>query len=345
MIATLSMPQLGLIFFTFFSITWTLTPVFGFIARKFQILDFPTQDHKSHTSPVPYLGGLAIVLPYCVSGALALVFLDSYSVVGNAGLTFFGLALMISILGLLDDIYPLSAILRLILQFSFSILAIYAMSTADLLIGFFPNSEFNVLVSLLWFVTMINAFNFVDNMDGSVTGISLVASLSIFVIALLGNQAILTLLSLSLAGSCLGFLFWNRSPAKIFLGDSGSLFLGFAFAALTIMVEPTTKSSIGFLATPILLLAIPLFDIILVTLNRIYRKTSPFQGGRDHLAHRLLGFGLSKESAVAFIWFLTILTCSTAILLQIVGLVAERILIAFSGIFLTVAFFFLFKKH
>ena len=150
----------------------------------------------------------------------------------------------------------------------------------------------------MWIVGVTNAINLLDNMDALAAGVSAVAALSVFALAILGRQPVVATLAAAVAGACLGFLVYNRPPASIFMGDAGSLFLGFVLAILTINVSPAVFPPVSFLI-PLLLLAIPVLDTTVVTLARLRRGRPVSQGGRDHLSHRLAKRGLRRRTAVA----------------------------------------------
>ncbi|NBQ69897.1 MAG: undecaprenyl/decaprenyl-phosphate alpha-N-acetylglucosaminyl 1-phosphate transferase, partial [Nitrosomonadaceae bacterium] len=139
----------------------------------------------------------------------------------------------------------------------------------------------------LWVVTIINALNFIDNMDGLATSISMVASLALFILSYINNQYLVAALSLAIFASCLGFLFWNKKPASIYLGDAGSLYLGFLLAAISIRIDLDNDSTPIRALVLILILAIPVIDTTQVVVSRIVKGKSPFEGGRDHISHLL----------------------------------------------------------
>jgi UDP-GlcNAc:undecaprenyl-phosphate GlcNAc-1-phosphate transferase len=164
-------------------------------------------------------------------------------------------------------------------------------------------------------VTIINALNFIDNMDGLATSISIVSSLAMYIIAYLNNQYLVAALSLAIFASCLGFLFWNKRPASIYLGDAGALYLGFLLAAISIRIDLNNESVPIRVLVLILILAIPVIDITQVVISRLTRGKSPFQGGRDHISHLLLNRGLSQRAVLLILTFIATLFALSAILL------------------------------
>jgi UDP-GlcNAc:undecaprenyl-phosphate GlcNAc-1-phosphate transferase len=161
-------------------------------------------------------------------------------------------------------------------------------------IKLFDSSLLNSLVTSLWVVTIINALNFMDNMDGLATTLAIIISIALFIISYLNGQYLVAALCISIFGSCIGFFFWNKKPASIYLGDAGALYLGFLLAAILIRVDVNAPSEIVRATVPLLIFAIPIIDITQVVSNRIIKGKSPFEGGRDHLSHLLLNKGLSE---------------------------------------------------
>ena len=161
----------------------------------------------------------------------------------------------------------------------------------------------NILLSIFWLVGITNAFNFFDNLDGGAAGITVIASSSLFLLSSWSGQYLISSFCIALAGSALGFLFWNKNPAKIFLGDSGSLFIGFLLAVSLLQFQPRIESQFASALTPVFVLAIPIIDIIVAVISRLFRGVSIFQGGRDHLSHRLISKGLTRRESAHVLWF------------------------------------------
>jgi UDP-GlcNAc:undecaprenyl-phosphate GlcNAc-1-phosphate transferase len=157
----------------------------------------------------------------------------------------------------------------------------------------------------VWVVGICNSINFFDNLDGGAAGTSAISAIALTFIAVSGGQSLIASLSLVLAGATLGFLIWNRSPARIYMGDAGALFLGVLLATLTIRLNPDTNSTIASFSIPVLLLAVPILDTSVAVISRLRRKISPFQGGKDHLSHRLIRFGISRKKSAVSLWLLS----------------------------------------
>jgi len=288
-----------------------ITPVFRKIARVAKLLDYPG-GRKLQASPVAYLGGLAVTAPITL-GSLLVVFISISSDLKNQ--FFLGLilpSLAIAFIGLLDDLYQLPAWPRFIVQSGVGVITSLMLYLSDGGVQLFDNPWINGFLTSFWVVAIINALNFMDNMDGLATSLSIVTSLSLFILSYLNGQYLVAALCVAVFAACIGFLFWNRRPASIYLGDAGALYLGFLLAAISIRVDVNSDSEIIKVLVPLLIFAIPVTDITQVVISRVVKGKSPFVGGRDHLSHLLLNKGLNEDTV------LTVLTAS-ALTLSLIG--------------------------
>jgi UDP-GlcNAc:undecaprenyl-phosphate GlcNAc-1-phosphate transferase len=178
------------------------------------------------------------------------------------------------------------------------------------------SAVFDSVITVIWVVGICNSINFFDNLDGGAAGTVAISSIALAYLALSGDQYLIAALSTVTAGATLGFLVWNKSPAKIYMGDAGALFLGVLLATLTVRFEPTTHSLISAYFVPIFLLAIPILDTTVAVLSRIRRHISPFQGGQDHLSHRLIRAGCSRRTAAFSLWGLSALYAFIAVFIS-----------------------------
>jgi len=284
-----------------------LTPFFRAIARKANIFDHPG-GRKLQESPVAYLGGLAVATPITL-GSLIIVFIPSLSEIKFQ--VYLGLiipSIIIALIGLFDDIYQLPPLPRFIAQSGVGFITSVMLYLTDSGVKLFDKSWLNYLVTTLWVVTIINALNFMDNMDGLATCLSIMISISMFALSYLNEQYVVSALCVAIFAACIGFLFWNKKPATIYLGDAGALYLGFLLAAISIRIDIQSQSEIIRVLVPLLIFAIPVIDIVQVVIRRIVKGSSPFDGGRDHLSHLLLTKGLSEGKV------LTVLITSAAVL-------------------------------
>ena len=303
------------IFLALAIITFFLTPVFRYFAKKLSILDYPG-GRKHQVLPVAYLGGVAIVIPITAS-SFFLVFFDlDKKLLEEMYIGIIVPSVIIAIVGLLDDIYNLSPKIRFLSQSFVGIVTSLFLFTNGSGVKVFHPELLNILITSLWVVGIINALNFIDNMDGLATGIVIISSLAFFIISFNNGQYLVAALSIALAGSCTGFIFWNKMPASIYLGDAGALYIGFLLAAISIRIDVNYLSQIDRIVIPILILIIPFIDTTQVVISRIYRGKSPFQGGRDHLSHLLQNKGLSEKRVVITIWLFAIIFAAIAIYLS-----------------------------
>ena len=312
----ISQPQYFLLFVSSYALVGFLTPLMRKLAISKEILDRPNSDHKSHIEPIPYLGGVAIILGVILVTYTSLFF--SRSPLSNFWLitSLIAPALVMGMIGLWDDVKTLPPFPRFIGQ------TITGIIVSGILI--FSNSFANptgaifldVFVTIFWVVGICNSINFFDNLDGGAAGSVAVSTITLTYLSLSNGQSLIAAMSLVVAGATLGFLIWNRSPARIYMGDAGALFLGVLLATLTIRLEPETNSLISSFATILLLLAVPILDTSVAIFSRLRRRISPFQGGKDHLSHRLIRAGLSRKISAAILWLLSVFFCLIAIILS-----------------------------
>ncbi len=269
--------------------TLTLTPVAARIAHRFDVLDHPG-GHKVHREATPYLGGLAVAAGLLLIAAFA----------GGANgelLTVLIGALVLALVGLTDDVVALSPFIRL----AFETVAGVALWIAGVRAGLFHLAWADLPLTVFWVIAVTNAVNVLDNMDGVASAVAAASTLGIAAIAGWNGDFLVTSFALAVAGACVGFLRYNFPPASIFLGDAGSMLLGFLIAALTLKVDIPVEAAAPRVLAILLLAAVPLFDLSLVVLARLMGGRPVWRGGTDHVSHRLAGLGRSKRAiAIAF---------------------------------------------
>ncbi len=313
----------------------------GFVAR-------PAED-RFHDSIVPLGGGIAVywtmalfilggicVVRFLVAPGFAdwlgeSVTIHAKGFLDKAGglLIVMAVALVLHLVGLWDDKKHLGPGIKLTVQFAAAVIAAFF---ADIRLEFFiQNKIITTALSAVWIVLIMNAFNFLDNMDGLSAGIAVITSAVLFIAAALSGQVFIGAMALVFVGSLGGFLVFNFPPAKIFMGDSGSLVVGFFVALLTLRTTYYHQSESGGLYAvfmPLVVMAVPLYDFISVTFLRLRQGKSPFVGDTQHFSHRLKRRGLTDTQTTLTLYLATVCTCVGAIFLKDVGLAGAILVFA-----------------
>jgi len=309
-----------------------LTPAMRRIAIATDVVDRPNSSHKSHKKPVPYLGGVAIIIGVITVSYSASLFSQFTSSTFWLATSVLGPALLLGLIGLWDDIKNLPPLPRFIAQTFAGVFTASILIITDNIGNPTGSTFFDSIITVVWIVGICNSINFFDNIDGGAAGTSAISSIALAYLALNGDQYLIAALSVVTAGATLGFLVWNKSPAKIYMGDAGALFLGVLLATLTVRFEPTAQSQLGSFLIPVLLLAIPILDTTVAVLSRIRRHLSPFQGGQDHLSHRLIRSGLTRKTSAIVLWSLSGLFAGVSVLLPNASLSITNYLLIVAGL-------------
>ncbi|WP_420631606.1 glycosyltransferase family 4 protein [Candidatus Leptofilum sp.] len=282
------------VFLMALSVTALSIPWVRRLALRTGFVDSPAK-RKMHSTPMPLLGGVAI-FGGAVLAVIAFVPAFPNTVAGVLlSLT------VVALVGLLDDRYGLPAWAKLAGQFlGFLILTLF-----DIHVKLPIPQLLNYTITFVWLAGISNAINFLDNMDGLSAGVSGVAAAFIMLLGLQNDQFLVAGLAAAVFGACLGFLRFNFKPAQIFMGDTGSLFLGFILALLGLQLRFPANSSFVTWMVPIFILGLPIFDTTLVVVSRLRRGVSPNTAGKDHLSHRLVQRGFSQREAVLLLYLLT----------------------------------------
>ncbi|MEV7003545.1 MraY family glycosyltransferase [Streptomyces sp. NPDC093982] len=276
------------------------------LALRREITDRPSA-HKAHTQATPYLGGIAVAVATLAAGSAAALAGDAFD--QAMGVILGGAAIM-CVLGLIDDLRPLSPALRLCVEVAGSAAVVLGAGHPTVFGGIL-----DVVLAVVWIVFVTNAFNLLDNMDGAASSLCAIIGGFVCLTALTGGPDGLGVAMAALAGACLGFLFYNKPPARIFLGDSGSLFLGFTLASAIMMLHADTVGLSGPVSL-LLMTLVPTLDTTLVMLSRFRESRPLLQGGTDHIAHRLQRLGLSVGRVV---WILSAFTVTGSLSAMLVG--------------------------
>lgn len=268
-------------------------PITRRVAHKYNLLDAPDGRLKKQEESVAYMGGVIVYFGFIAPVSLFPSFQFTQELLG----ILFASSILL-IVGLFDDLKALTPGIK----FLFQVVATYILIKSGIHINLlFLPPWLNALLTFIWILTVINAFNIIDILDGFASSVGAVSCLIIFVISLYNDQMIISVLSLSLAGALIGFLRFNWQPAKIYLGDSGSMVLGIVIGSLAIMGDYTKYNDVAFVSG-VLILGVPLFDLVYVMILRILHGKSPFFGSPDHFALRLKKkFDLSAGRTVSII--------------------------------------------
>ena len=324
-----------------FVFTFASTPLVRRLAFKIGAIDVPKDKRRVHKKPTPRIGGIAMVFGFAVA---ALCFAEpSRQMLG----LMLGL-LIIFVMGVIDDCKELGAKLKFVIQIIAALVVIFV---GNIKISVFTNPNLfsdnpywilptwlSVTVTVLWIVFITNAVNFIDGLDGLAAGVSAIMSVSLVFIAVRAGEYTTAVLGIALMGSCFGFLPFNFNPAKIFMGDSGSTFLGFMLATLSIQGVFKSYAVISF-AVPLLILGLPLFDASFAMIRRILSGQSPMKADRGHLHHRLIDMGFSQKQTVFILYAISGVLGIAAVLLAESGFLRALLLLICVLIFLFIGSF------
>lgn len=279
-------------------LAYTLTPIIRVLAFKIGAIDIPRDNRRMHKKPIPRIGGLAIFLSFLTT---CLLFCN----VDHELMTVLCGSMLMVMLGVLDDVYSLNPWLKLIWQLGVALATVLSGIKIDQInIGgsFYELGIWSIPVTILWISGLTNAINIIDGLDGLSCGVSTISSISIlFVIIIQGGDYTSALITLILIGSCFGFLPFNRNPAKIFMGDTGALFLGYTLAVISVegMFKAHTLIS---LVVPLIIFALPLADTTFAIIRRLLAGKSPFSADRGHLHHKLVDMGFTQKESVKILY-------------------------------------------
>jgi UDP-GlcNAc:undecaprenyl-phosphate/decaprenyl-phosphate GlcNAc-1-phosphate transferase len=328
------------LFFISALIVGFLTPKIRNFAIKHEIFDAPNSDHKTHNEPVPYLGGIAIIIGVLVVTLSATLTADSDQIATVLAVLI--PCLFLGFVGLIDDLVNLKPWPRFLSQTAVGIAVAITLIKTNTVGSPTGSRGLDIALTILFIVGLSNSVNFFDNVDGGASGTVAISASFLALLSYVSGQYYIAAISTVIAGATIGFLRWNRSPARIYMGDAGSLFLGSLMASILVRFDPNPITYPTFFFVPLFLIAIPLLDTTAVIISRIFRGVSPFTGGRDHLSHRLMRTGLSKVKAVSVLWGFTILFALLALLLSNVSHRWEpRVTLLGSTIWIVMLFLFL----
>ena len=329
----MEMSQYFPVMFAGFAAAVGFTPISRRLAFRYHVLDQPS-GRKVHQAPTPLMGGLAIYAAL----VLALAFFSPPFYLVELGAILAGTTWLV-LVGFVDDRNGMRPLVKLGAQ----VVAAAVLIAAGIHVRIFDSLALNVALSVFWIVGITNAMNFQDNMDGLAAGITAIASIFFFGMAVREELSLVGSLAAALAGASIGFLIYNFNPASTFMGDMGSMVLGFLLSVLAIKLDftvPADRQVVTWMV-PVVVLGLPIFDTTLVVFTRLREHRSPMQGGKDHTSHRLVSLGLSYRAAVLILYGVCVALGFTAFELSQASIDTGLTIGLFLGVAALAAFIFL----
>lgn len=326
-----------------FGISFLMTPPVKAFAEKVGAIDVPRDGRRVHDHPIPRMGGLAIFLGFVVS---MLLFVDMTMPITGILLG----AVVIAVMGAVDDIVSLNPWVKLAGQVLAAAVAIRCGVVFQVISNPLSNTGMieigwlSIPLTMLWIVGCTNAVNLVDGLDGLAVGVSAISALTMLMVALFVSEPGVSVILAALLGACVGFMPYNLNPAKIFMGDVGSQFLGFVLSTVSIVGLFKLHAIITFLV-PLLALAVPLADTVFAFFRRILHGQSPFHADRGHFHHRLLAMGMSQKQVVAVLYGVSAILGLIAVLLAGNSALVRIICLAAAFAISITVWFFVFRGN
>lgn len=319
-------------------LSFALTPLVKRLAYKIGAVDIPKDQRRMHDHPIPLLGGLSIFISFVIA-VLAFAQPDRQM----RGILL-GACLIVAV-GVVDDSHPLGAGIKFILQIVAALIAVWH----GVLIQFIANPlpflggdywDFGIMaipITVIWIVAVTNSVNLIDGLDGLADGVSTIAALTMLVIALLMENIEMAIICAALVGACVGFIPYNRNPAKMFMGDTGSTFLGYMLATVSVTGLFKLYAIISFIV-PFIILGFPIFDTVSAFTRRILKGQNPMKADRSHTHHKLIDMGMNQKQAVATLYLVAGVLGLCAVMVVTTGYVKVILSIAaLAGVAYTVA--------
>ena len=301
-----------------FLLAFSATPAVIALANKINAIDVPKDERRVHKKPIPLIGGLGIFYGFAIS-VLCFGVIDR-QVMG----LILGSVIMVTV-GVVDDMHSLSAKVKLLFQVIAALVAINFGTEIHYVANPFANwfgpeyinlGIWAIPVTLLWIVGITNVVNLIDGLDGLAVGVSSIASVALLALTIISKDHNVAIITAALAGAGFGFLPYNFNPAKIFMGDTGSTFLGYVLSCIAVQGLMKTYAVISF-AVPVLILGLPIFDTTFAIIRRVIKHKPIMSADRGHLHHRLLDMGFSQKQTVAILYTITSLLCLTGVVMAL----------------------------
>lgn len=327
-------------------VSFISSPLAEKVAAKIGAIDVPKDSRRMHKKPIPRLGGLAIFIGFFVS---TLVFTFDFISKEIYGIVL-GSTVMLA-LGMADDVLALKASRKFIVQLVAIAIPVACGVRIDRFPNFFGDTPYielplvwSVVASFIWLLAILNAVNIIDGLDGLACGVSSIMTISSMVILILLEATQVSIIAAALAGACIGFLPYNTNPAKMFMGDTGAMFIGYMLACLSIIGLFKAYAIIAFFI-PLLLYLLPIFDLLFAAVRRILSGKSPTQGDKSHLHHKLIALGLSQKKAVAVLYGVSALTGVCAVLLAVDDFIKALIVIGTAFVVIMVGALYIYRRE
>ena len=322
-----------------FLISFASTPTVIALANKIKAIDVPKDARRIHKKPIPLIGGLAIFYGFVIS-VICFATLE-WEIIG----ILIGATIMVTV-GIFDDKFELSAKLKLVFQIIAAAVVIGfgidISHVANPFVKWFGPQYislgyWSIPLTMMWIIGVTNAVNLIDGLDGLAVGVSSIASVALLSLTILSRNFNAAIVTAALAGAGFGFLPYNFNPAKIFMGDTGSTFLGFVLACISVQGVMKTHAIIS-IAAPVLILGLPIFDTLFAIIRRILKRKPIMSPDRGHLHHRLLDMGFSQRRTVTILYTLTSILCLTAVVMSLKDVLRGVVLIFAVIVILIVTF-------
>ncbi len=317
-------------------VAFTSTPAVSVLAYKIGAIDVPKDNRRMHKKPTPRIGGLAIFAGFLAASAVFCKLTPELAAIYLGGL-------IIVAVGVIDDVFRINAWIKLAAQVLVAVVAVSQGVVLEYINFFGKYIHFGILsipITVVWIVGLTNAINLIDGLDGLACGVSAICSTSLLIVMLLKGDVAAAMITATVVGACIGFLPFNSNPARIFMGDTGALFLGYTMAVISVSGVFKLHTVISFII-PISIFAMPIFDTAFAFIRRIAKGKSPFSADRGHLHHRLIDLGFSQKQSVAILYAICAILGTSAIMFTEENFGRAMVIIAVGIVIFLVNFYFL----
>jgi len=324
-----------------FAISILITPYAKKLSFKVGAIDYP-KSRGLHKEPMPRMGGIAIVLGFMITILILSPFVDEFNSLQFKGFLLGGV--IIVLLGMLDDIYDLTPKFKFVVQIVVALIVVSTGTKIDVIMwpGWQYIKSFSAPITLCWIIVLINAVNLIDGVDGLAAGVTSIAALCLMILCIISGSEIAVVLTATLAGSCLGFLPRNFSPAEIYMGDTGATFLGYVLAVSS-CIGVYKSYAILSIVISVLAMALPILDTLFAMIRRAVQGKPIMMADRGHLHHRLIDSGYTHKQAVVILYGLSTISAVIAVLIAIQDIRAT--IVVFVSFLILLLMLYVYKKR